>query len=231
MRLSIVLSLVSCALAASASSASADIWVETGPSFGNPPQADAGNLIGGPNVNLTAGVGSLTGINGNMLNGSDTDLYCIRITDPAAFSAQTLSGSPTGNLSLALFSATGTGIVANYDLSAANINARITGASVPGPGIYYLLVFGLAQYPTDTDVNFIFPPALTSSGATGEILPSAGVGTLTGYGFDFTAGFPPFTPFSYSVNLTGAEFHQQIPTPAAGVLGSLLGLAALRRRR
>jgi len=211
----------------------AQVWNETGPSFGNPAQPDAGNLTTDPNVNITSGVGALSTINGHMLNGADADLYCIRITNPSAFSATTTGADPGHNLALALFDSTGNGVVANYDLAAGNINAGLTNALVTTPGVYYLMVYGeILRYPSGPGGFIWAPPPSAATGLVGQLAPNPGAGPLTGFSFDFGRGFSSNTlQVPYSVTLTGVEYHL-VPTP--GVLG-LAGIAgvigAARRRR
>lgn len=211
----------------------AQTWNETGPSFGSPGQPDAGPLITDPDVNITSGSGALTTINGHMLSGADADLYCIRITNPAAFSATTSGADAGHNLALALFDSAGNGVVANYDLSAGNTNAGLTNALVTTPGVYYLMVYGeILKYPAGTGGFIWAPPPSAATGLVGQLAPNPLAGPLAQFDFDFGRGFSAnINQVPYSVGLTGAEYHL---VPAPGMLG-LVGLVGIiggaRRRR
>ena len=214
-----------------AGAAQAGIWAETGPAFGDPANPDAGRLLTDTNLNVTDGFGSLDTINGWMLNGSDQDLYCIRITDPQNFSAQTSGTTTTHNMALALFDANGNGVVSNYDMSTTNNNARITGALVPSPGVYFLLLHGeRLSYPAGPNGFIWIPPPSSATGLVGEMPPIAGAGALSSYDFDFGRGFSSaITQQQYSISLTGATYH--VPSPTALSLLGITGLIAARRRR
>ncbi len=220
-------------LGSMSTAAFAQTWNEIGPGFGAPAQPDAGPLTTDPNVNITSGAGALTTINGHMLNGADADLYCIRISNPSAFSATTTGADPGHNLALALFDAAGNGVVANYDLSAGDINASLTNALVTTPGVYYLMVYGeIIRYPAGAGGFIWTPPPSPATGLVGQLAPNPLAGPLTSFAFDFARGFSSnITQVPYSVSLTGVEYHL---VPAPGMLG-LVGVAGviggIRRRR
>src|SRR4051812_1854781 len=106
----------------------AQTWNESG----DAPQALPGSQ--------TSGSGALTRINGAIGNGGlDADLYQIRITDRAAFSATTV-GQTLLDTQLFLFDSNGRGIAFNDDASASSTQSTITGQFVPAAGVYYLAV-------------------------------------------------------------------------------------------
>ncbi|MBS0197775.1 MAG: hypothetical protein JSR77_13555 [Planctomycetes bacterium] len=214
-----------------AGAASAGTWAETGPGFGGPPQPDAGNLIGDPNTNITDGFGPLDLITGHHLNGADKDLYQIRITDPANFFAETSGAASGHNLALALFDASGNGVVANYDKAADDTNARLDNTRVTTPGLYYLLVYGeIISYPAGPGGFIWTPPPSSATGLVGQLAPNAGAGALSVYNFDFGRGFfASNVQIPYTVSLGGSGF--AIPAPASVALLGMGGLLAGRRRR
>lgn len=221
-------SLAVAALVSAAGVAHAQTWAEQGPNFGSPPHPDADRLPG--TANLTAGVGPLTQITGWNLNGGDHDMYCITITDAANFSASAIPSVGTRNLGLALFDANGVGVAANWDRSATDNTPLLN--NIPGltNGTYFLLLTGTVSYAQDFTASFIFNPPAASSGQTGLQMPNSPF-AISGYGFDFGAGFGGSNvQNSYVIDLVGAGYHM-VPTPGAA---SLLGVAALvagRRKR
>lgn len=174
---------------------------------------------------ITAGGGPLVTLTGAIANpDSDPDLYCIRITDPASFSATTV-GSTEVDLSLWLFDAGGLGVAHDGadDTNAgpnAGYQASLTSQFVSQAGIFFLAV-------TRGGVD-----ALSSGGEIWADLPTVerspdgpgAPGPLTGW------TFPGFgLPGAYAVQLTGAAYH--IPEPSSVVLAVVGACGALLRRR
>ncbi len=106
--------------------AQAQVWNETG---------DAGDLPG--SAQTTVGTGPLSQINGNLASPTDVDMYCIQVPDPASFSACLLCVVIQGP-HLWLFNASGQGVAG---VTACQGGCQmITGALLPGPGMYFVAV-------------------------------------------------------------------------------------------
>jgi hypothetical protein len=113
-------------------------WTEVG---------DAGDLP--TNNQVPCGIGPLNSIT-TFFGTNDADMYRIRIDDPATFGASTVGGA-TVDTQLFLFTEQGIGITFNDDdpAGAGTITqSRITGAFVPGPGLYLLAVSRYDRDPT-----------------------------------------------------------------------------------
>lgn len=208
------------ATGALASAAYAGTWDEA---LG--PGGDAGDLL--PSAHVTTGPGSLDLINGAIDpdNGDFIDVYCIRITNPAAFTASTV-GLTAMDTQLFLFDSAGVGLAMSDDADAAHgggsgiYQSAISGQFVPAAGIYYLAITPYDVDPGNSDPNYIWADspynverAPDGPGAANPVLAVWG-------GSAFDAG-------TYGIALTGAEFHLT-PEPASLVL---LGLAAFALRR
>ncbi|CAG0979873.1 hypothetical protein PHYC_01707 [Phycisphaerales bacterium] len=191
--------------------ASAQVWIEV-------PDAPA-PAIPAPAPQFTVGVGPLlTIIGGGDFPGDNVDGYCIMITDPLAFSATTVGGTGQ-DTQLFLFDFGGMGVTFNDD-SAFTLQSTVTGAFVPGPGLYALVVSTFDGDPLDAagseiwlDTPFGVERAPDGPGAPGPV---------SGW-----TGSPDLLP--YSIFLTGATYC--VPAPGAFALLGLGGLVAMRRRR
>jgi hypothetical protein len=198
------------ALLLTAASAHAQTWNETGP--------DAVSTLPG---NATSGSGLLTRINGAIGNaGQDADLYQIRITNPAAFTATTV-GQTTIDTQMFLFDSSGRGITFNDDATASIRQSTITGSRVPAAGVYYLAVS-----PYDHDPQSAGGDIWLDNPFTGERAPdgAGAAGTLTGWsGANVVIG-------AYGINLTGASFFVDTtatcPPNFAAVTASSIGTEA-----
>ncbi|MCE7974725.1 MAG: PEP-CTERM sorting domain-containing protein [Leptolyngbya sp. PLA1] len=197
------------AMLASASAAQAQLWVEI-------PDAPAALPF---TAQMTVGVGPLLTISGGPdFPGDTVDAYCIHIYDVGAFSASTVGGTGMDS-QLWLFRPDGTGVTFNDD--AGPLQSTITGAFVPGPGLYILAVSAYDTDPVNAagaalwlDTPFAVERAPDGPGAA---TPVAG----------WTAG-PDLAP--YRISLTGATYCE-VPAPGALALLGLGGLVAARRRR
>ncbi|MFZ2875748.1 MAG: DVUA0089 family protein [Phycisphaerales bacterium] len=197
------------AMLASASAAQAQLWVEI-------PDAPPALPF---TAQMTVGVGALTTITGSgNFPGDTVDAYCIHITSPTAFSASTVGGT-TQDTQLWLFRPDGTGVTFNDD--AGPLQSTITGAFVPGPGLYILAV---SAY--DTDPVAAGGGALWLDGPFG--VERAPDGPAAGSPVAGWTGGPDLIP--YRIALTGAEYCD-VPAPGALALLGLGGLVAARRRR
>ncbi|MCW5755961.1 MAG: PEP-CTERM sorting domain-containing protein [Phycisphaeraceae bacterium] len=200
------------AVVAIAGLASAQVWDEVG---------DAGeNGIG--DAQITVGVGALTEIRG-FGEAFGADVYQIRITDIAGFSASTIGGA-SYDTQLFLFAADGSGITENDDASGLQslINNQGLIGSGAAPGIYYLAISSFNRDPRDADGLAMFGFTSWPGERADQRQPTSS---------------NPFVSWSdsgggsgdYTIFLTGAEY--AVPAPASLALLGLGGLAALRRRR
>ena len=248
-----VLTLSGAAMASDQPGTTYDQWREeqsasTGTACGTP---DSGDLIS--NANITRGQGGLNRITGRLSGGVhpttgnisfDADVYCIKITDPANFSAIT---SSTNDAVLALFDSQGRGIAFNDNRTdqATGNTARLTNllTSALQPGTYFLgvglnSVGALARYtrPLNAAGGLMF------SGPANNIAPVANDPTrrvevgplnpndvLSGWEEQVPGAALPFS-YSYTLTLTGVDYHT-IPAPGASALLGLGALALRRRRR
>ncbi|MGD9688134.1 MAG: hypothetical protein AB7K52_05850 [Phycisphaerales bacterium] len=189
-------------------------------------------------------------IRGTITFRDDVDMFLIRITNPAAFSASTFGpagNSSSGDTVLGLFSDTGVAISWNDNRpeNATSTLSTIIGTELVsgghGPGLYYLAVarndlgFGgtFQAGALDSMGNSIFPftdppPANGSANDRRMQFGPTVPGTVLAGWRTQTGGFQPFN-LNYNINLVGAEF--AIPTPGAAGLLALAGVATLRRRR
>lgn len=180
---------------------------------------------------------SLDHIFGNLAIASGTglseagDVYKIYISDPANFSASTLSlaGGRNGfDTQLFLFNLDGTGIASNDD-HAPGPNSQLPAGnplySGLAAGYYYLVVDGSGSYPAiSNNGTAIFP----DNPPTGIYGPSQSSAVFGGYNGSSTEGG------SYSIALTGASI-AVVPEPASTSLLFVAGGAGftwlLRKRR
>ncbi|MEO5618216.1 MAG: hypothetical protein ABIS67_10625 [Candidatus Eisenbacteria bacterium] len=167
-----------------ASSASAQIWNETG---------DAGEFPG--TAQTTVGPGAITEINGNLAAAADVDMYCIRVTNPSGFFAS-LQCVVNQGPDLRIFNSAGIGVSANYLCQS---GAKfVSGAFATTVGTYYLTVTFHGREPfvgTDAIWQSINGTEQAPNG------PGAGgvVNTWLGNG-----NVQPINP--YRIILTGASF-------------------------
>ncbi len=221
---------------------------------------DAGESLS--NFDITAGDQPLNNIKGQLASfqrpagrSLDADLYCIRITDPANFSA-IATGTSGPDLTLSLFRLNGEAVAYNDNRtdSLTSNNPRLinNGLDVNSnpvviPGLTvgdYLLgisrVDGSAtarrySRPLDINGNLIFPgsaqtptvPGVDDAFRRADLLPIT-PGTILASWELFITTAAPFNT-NYTIALTGAE-HSTIPSPAAAGL-LLIGALAGRRRR
>lgn len=205
-------------------------WFEenSGGINGNP---DAGQVIGMENVTRGASDIGLTQLKGTLVNNRDVDLYCINITDPAAFSA-TSSANTFGFNGLFLFTANGSAVAGFHgDSTSGTAMLPVGSAAAAGPGHFLLAVtrndspgFQPPQYPLDAAGLQMF------ASGSGLVPVTPGAGTLASWSSNPSPGFGSLFNTNYTVALTGCDYCA-IPTPGAFALLGLGGLTALRRRR
>ncbi|WP_349742916.1 PEP-CTERM sorting domain-containing protein [Roseateles cavernae] len=201
------------------------VWNETAPG--------AGDLLGTAQTTYDSGFNSLSGIGGALtasvpVGGNprhQVDLYKIRISDAASFSAKTLD---TGfDTALYLFDAAGLGVYTNDD-DGMGLTSLLPAGDASGPisdGIYYLAV-AIGGFAAQ-DASSL--PVFLAGGFTDVLGGAPGAGALAGWsGFDSGSE----SPLSYFIELTGAT-NAELPEP--GTMGLLLaaglGLWASSRRR
>ena len=182
--------------------ARAQTWSEVG---------DAGNLPG--SAQSTAGAGALTQINGSLPYDADVDMYCIKVTDLAAFTAH-LNCAAINEPDIFLFNSAGRGVSLNQLCSGAM--KRISNAFLTGIGTYYVAV-GSHGALAFSGLNYIWLP-----GTTGERAPDGpgAAGAVTSWGGNPVA-IPPYT---YSIILTGSGPCNFITRSSADTWGGLRGL-------
>jgi hypothetical protein len=193
--------------------ARAGTWMETG---------DAPALLPGQ---ATSGVGSLDTILGTWGDTEDVDLYLIRITDPATFSALVESGDDDPQVFL--FDAEGFGIAGDDDQSFASFNAGLPQGNplyASRPAGLYLLGVSIFDVNPVSSGGFIFPNDFNA--VVGPTGPGGG-SPLSGWDLNvFSANLVS----SYAISLTGASY---VPEPSTVVLTAAAGLTVLglvRRR-
>jgi hypothetical protein len=193
------------------------VWNE-----GDSGQGDAGKLPA--NANITAGIGPLTTICGNIsdTSGGAGDMYEIYITG-AGFSATTAGrgANPLDNPALYLFDINGNALFAENDISGSNTQAEISDVSL-APGFYYLAIVPDNQEPLHNS-KLIFGELDGTTGVETPAIKNTGLDSWTNDGD--SSG-------QYLITLTSADF-AEAPEPATlGMVGCGLLLAAgLRRRR
>jgi hypothetical protein len=206
-------------LCLSASAARADfVWTEVG---------QAGSLPS--TAQVTAGLGSLTGIKGTILSANEVDMYAIRIIDPTHFSATTVGTPGTLNgTHLFLFDSSGHGVYANIDATTGAGRSTLPAGSPLGPqtaGLYYLAIASFGRDPISAPNNDLIFPDFPFTGVFGPTGPG-GADAISGY-----AGAGSATG-SYTINLTGAA---AVPEPSSLVLGVVgvgcVAVALYRRRK
>ncbi len=177
-----------------AGSARAQVWNEAG---------DAGDLPA--TAQVTTGSGPLTTINGNLASPTDVDMYCVHVTDPAAFSA-CLQCVVIQGPNLWVFDANGNGISAVTTCQAGC--KLVTGATVTSAGTYYVAVAYDAIYPY-AGAGVMWNPAYTTQrspdgpGAAGVVSSWAG-----------TPNPQPQNP--YTITFYGGATYCSAATPALG---------------
>ncbi len=208
----------------------ADTYTETGDAGDLPAAAQV--VSGTAGTPLTSLSGALTLTNSI----SDSDLFEIYVSDPTTFSASNtgfVAGSNNFDSQIALFSASGLGIIANDDAASGGSLSNLPADSLSGQtaGLYYLLISGSGRYATSGG-GLIFPnytdgttDATTVVGPTGP----GGTAAISGYTGSSNEGG------NYRVALAGAQFVQPsgVPEPSifAFMAAGLAGLALMLRRR
>ncbi len=197
------------ALAASGTIAHASLYTEIG---------DAGQTAA--TAQTPAGVGVMSFIDGELVPGTDVDMFRIRIPDAARFHVN--SSGASFDAQLFLFTTTGVGVASSQRVTGPNSNwGVITGTFVPAPGDYLLAVSKYNNDPRDASGNLIWNdlPRGTERAPDG---PSA---------TDLLDHWDNVTSHSsgkYLLELKGVEF---VPSPGAAGVMAVGGLTALRRRR
>jgi MYXO-CTERM domain-containing protein len=206
-------------------------------------------------ANMTRGAGALNkiggadlgGLNaskhGELNNNADVDIFCITITNPAAFSAT----ASAGDHNLYLFKADGTSVIGyqylNVGPSPATIpvgNGAVLAAFNAGDTAYIAITRDDTATVYNHPMNNAFQE-IYSSTASGLVTPLASVsdkhlGTtegdinVPGNWTDSTSDAAQLFANTYNITFTGAGYSVTPAPGAAGLLG-LGGLVALRRRR
>jgi hypothetical protein len=131
-------------------------WAEGGGAGGDAGEDASGEFDG--DREITGGGGALTLISGTLSDDHDVDVYRIRITDPAAFSATTVGGPAEFDSVLWLIQ-TGhnfngsdrSGLGRNDDANSATGLSALGATNAPGVGDYYLCVSTSKSRPVTTD--------------------------------------------------------------------------------
>ena len=172
----------------------------------------------------------LTTINTSLFSGTDANLYKIKITNPATFSASI----PSTSLVLALFDSTGKGLAASIGGAADAITG--TNAGVTSAGTYYIGLANAGGNPQNAALQNIF--GLT--GAAGVFTPvtaDAVLGTDPNTAWTIShndansvlLSNTSFTAGGSTITLTGSGF--ATPEPASLSAVALAGTMLIRRRR
>lgn len=188
------------------SSASAAAWAESG---------DAGDLLA--TAQIPVGPDPLDSISGTIFTSVDKDMYRIKITDPATFSATVIAGGSLTDTQLFLFDAGGFGVYGNDDPVAANPLSMLPASHPLGPmaaGTYYLAISGPDNDPTTGGVE-IFD----------DVNP--GVQSAAGPAIDGWTQTVSVFGGTYTIQLTGAGFANGKSVPPLGPWGLALLTVAL----
>lgn len=195
-------------------------------------EIDAGDVPVSAEIPLGSPGAALTGITGRLdvvalLDNTfayQVDLFGIRITDAATFSATATAGSD--DTALFLFDMDGFGVYASDD-TAGGLNPALTPYSGLSNGLYYLGVAqgGFSARDGLGEDLFVQPAGLTEL-AYGN--PTSGPldSWLNGFGANADSSL------GYTITLTGASV-TPVPEPSAALMLALGlgGLVALRRRQ
>lgn len=224
----VVPAVVTAACLAFAGTSHAVTYTETGDAGDLPATAQ---IVTGPaNTALTLLTGALTLTNGI----SDSDMFQIYVSDPAAFAASNtgfFAGSNNFDSQIFLFNAAGRGVVGNDDAASGGSQSSIAAGSISGlqMGVYYLLISGSSRYAVSSG-GLIFPnlnDGTTDPTATVGPTGPGGALPISGYNGSSNDGG------NYRITLAGAQF-VVVPEPGtyAFVLVGLAGLGwNLRARR
>jgi hypothetical protein len=196
--------------------------------------ADAARLPNNAQVTIGGSSDPLTDIFGRLVSGIiGADMYLIRITDFANFSATTSAVGANGvaDPALYLFDFSGHGIYGSDNISPpTNLQAMLPADDPNGPqsdGLYFLVITPAGNDPLNKFGNFIFPCGCTA-GAFGPTAKN----TIIQHYSNFGIGGPDGNG-KYDIHLTGAGFAAANPEPGTlGLLGfgSVFGGMLLRRR-
>lgn len=158
-------------------------------------QGDAGDLPA--TAQIPIGSGALTTISGSATSGGDVDMYCIGVTDPAAFTANTCGASAAWDTQLFLFRADGVGVIWDDDTCASGLQSEITGGFAnclynAGAGNYYIAVSRYNNDPRNgTTVIFGGAQNTCNTGAALVVNNWSGSTSVAGV---------------YTINLTGCTY-------------------------
>jgi hypothetical protein len=196
-----------------------------------------GRVISNAEVTATPAPGPLTTITMRLWSVTDADLYKIKITDPATFSATIPS---TTNI-LSLFAADGTALAASRGGGAAN---AITGASL-APGEYFIgesqasgavggATFGLPRNDAGQPLFDFSTDGVKLPIAQADMkLSTDPFEAFTTNNGSFLIGNSTFTSPGTTITLTGATA-VLVPEPAiaaAAAVGAIATGVVVRRRR
>jgi hypothetical protein len=173
----------------------AQAWSEVG---------DAGSLVS--SAQSTVGQGPLTVITGSLSSDTDIDMYCIRVTDPAAFRAG-LGCTVFQEAHVWLFDPGSMGL--SHDDGCQAGFSGVGAPFAPTAGTYYLAVGGFGALALNgTSPIWTYSPANPIAGQRAPDGPAAAL-PLTGWSGGQIGQVPPGA--SYTVNLIGAAFCDTIP--------------------
>ena len=188
---------------------------------------DAGDLPATAQVVSGAAGTSLTSISGQttLTNKiSDSDMFEIYISSPSSFSASTTgfaAGANNFDTQLALFTASGVGVIANDDAASGGEQSTLPAGSLTlGAGDYYLLLSGSGRYAATSTGALVFPNYHDGTTASTATVPANTNNPIAEYtGNSSEAG-------NYVIALTGAQFVSTVPEPGVRAV-VLAGAAAL----
>jgi hypothetical protein len=160
-------------------------WVEDG---------DAGDLPA--TAQIPIGSGALATIAGTII-ANDVDMYCIQVTAPTTFSAQTCGAGATWDTQLFLFRSDGVGVKWDDDTCDPGLQSLISDFSAcqhsSGPGLYYIAISKYNKDPLNAAGGAVFSTAMGCN--TNAAVPVASWGTTT-----TTLGGP------YTITLASTEY-------------------------
>lgn len=194
---------------------------------------DAGQTVGTAQGTGLGGT-SLTTITGTISSATDADLFAIRLTAPATFSATTVGGLTTLDTALFLFNSAGVPIYTNDDASGSSLQSTLPGSTSftasLAAGTYFLGISLSGNEPINLNAQLLFA-AFPGGDSTAVRGPASGINPNTLFNFNGQTAFAETG--AYQINLTSTAT-AVVPEPTTAVFCLFGAVAAgffARRQR